>query len=1174
MNKNIHCRSAYENRRLRLKKQIIMRIKMTVVLMIAAFLQVSASGFAQKITLSEKNTSLERLFVKIRKQSGFTFLYSPKLIKEAKPVTLEVTEESLKTVLEKCFNGQPLTYAINQNTIVVRRREEEAIAQPVPKTITGRVVDAKGLPLPGVNVKVKNTKKGTFTDNQGNFSISVEETDVLVFSFLGYKAKEAAVKGEEKLRIVLLEDQSQLDDVVVIGYGEQSKLKNTSSISQVKGEQLENKPHATIENMLQGLVPGLLVQNSTGLPGGRSNIQVRGLAAVSRDANSNIVSPPLFVIDGVPMEQDNFSTNNPNQSLTSLLAGINPYDVASIDVLKDASATAIYGSRGANGVIMIKTKRGKIGKPIVAVNSQFGISVSPELRRTIGGNAERRQKLALWEMYQKSNPESNGIPKDSYGWLGIELTDSLNSFYNNSTDWQGLLFKNGIFKNVNIGVSGGTENANYRIGADYYDESGIVVGSGFKRYSLSYSGQFSPLPSLNISAQAILNQVDASAKRGADNLASVIGNDFSSSLLPSPKSGFFSRYLDAYEKSVNLNLSRNVIGKLEASYDITKWLNITSRAAATYVFDRQRGFIPSGAASNGQTSASYYAQEKLNLLSETYIRAHYTTESQHTFDFVAGNSINTSSTDFIRGSGFNGPSDAQQVISGYPQTNLSLLTSNTNYGLLGYYGRLSYDYKAKYIFQAAMRTDGSSKFGADNRWGYFPSASAAWNFSKEPFFEKLANTWFNLGKLKASVGRAGTQYDDNYLAVGKYVADMTYNGTSVLAPNYGGANGVPLPNLTWETSINYGGGIDLELFNGRVSGSFDYYYKKTDNFLFEDPLPSTSGYKRRFINGGAVSNKGFDVALTVYTLPLNQSFQYNITINASRNKNTLTKLPDFGRSIPRGATGPYLQLGRPLNGFYLYEYMGVYKTDGEVPINPYTGARLRSIYKNVGGFGGTYQAGDIIFKDQNSDGLIRLDDDDYSDKIYMGDPSPKVYGSINHSFRYAFKSGSAIQMDLFMTYSLGNKVINQTLNDRFRTVGWEGGGNLNYPSGQRNLLDVSKYDIWTPSNTDAKYPTINPWRKDQVNYDFIGNYVSNSSLFLENGSFLRLRSISLSYDFSKDLIKRFKGRRLRVFASADNVFLITKYSGVDPENVDPYGKETGNGYPIPRKFNFGFNFEL
>ncbi|MDR6783033.1 TonB-linked SusC/RagA family outer membrane protein [Pedobacter africanus] len=1175
MNKNIHCRPACEQRWLCIKKQIIMRIKIIVVLMTAAFLQVSANGFAQKITLAEKNASLEQLLSKIKKQSGYTLLYSPQLIKKTKPVSLNVTNEELIAVLEKCFEGQPLTFAINQNTIVVRKREEESHMSFLVlhfKLITGKVTDAKGLPVPGVTVKVKNKNTTRVTDNKGDFSIDVEDDDVLVFSFIGFKRKEIAVKGQQSLKVALEEDQSQLNDVVVIGYGEQSRLKTTSSISTVKGEQLENKPTATIEAMLQGLVPGLLVQNSSGMPGARSNIQVRGLAAVSRDANSNIVSPPLFVVDGVPMEQDNFDTSNPNQSLTSLLAGINPYDVESIDVLKDASATAIYGSRGANGVVMIKTKRGKAGKPIVNLNTQYGFSYYPELRSTLGGNAERAQKLKLWDMYQKATPAEN--PKNSYGNLPIELTDSLNSFYNNSTDWQGILFKNANFKNINLGISGGTENANYRIGADYYDEKGIVVGSGFTRYSLSYNGQFSPLPSLNISAQAILNQVDASAKRGSDNTASVIGNDFTSSLFPSPSSGYFTRFLDAYDKSVNLNLSRNIIAKLELNYDVFKWLSLVSRASAVYRFDRQRGFVPSLASSNGKPSASYYALENLKLVSETYLRLNHKIANAHTIDFVLGNAIDVTTTDYIRGSGTNGPSDAQQVIFGYPQTNISLLTSNTDYGMLSYYSRLSYDYKAKYILQAAIRTDGSSKFGKENRWGYFPSASAAWIFSKEPFFEKLSSRWFNFGKLRTSIGRAGRQYDDNYLSVGRYNANTTYGGVSILAPNYGGSNGIPLPNLTWESTINYGGGLDLEFFNGRVTSSVDYYYKKTDNFLFDDPLPTTSGYARRFINGGALSNKGLDLTFTIYTLPVNKAFQYNITLNASKNKNTLLKLPDFGRSISRGVTGAYLQVGRPLNGFYLLEYMGVYKSDDEVPINPYTGAKLRSIYKNVVGFGGAYQAGDAIFRDQNNDGLIRIDDDDYSDKIYMGDPNPKVYGGLNHSFRYATKSGAAWQLDVFMTYSIGNKVINQTLNDRFRSISWEGNGNLNFPSGQRNLVDISKYDIWTPENPDAKYPSINPWRKDQVNYDFIGNYVSNSSLFLEDGSFLRLRNISLSYDFPQNFIKKFKGRRLRVFASMDNVFLLTKYTGVDPENVDNFGKEQGNGYPIPKKFNFGLNFEL
>ncbi|TDQ07335.1 SusC/RagA family TonB-linked outer membrane protein [Pedobacter metabolipauper] len=1175
MNKNIHCRPANGQRRQRIKKQIIMRIKITVVLMIAAILQVSASGFAQNITLSEKNASLEKLFVKIRKQSGYTFLYSPQLIKRTKPVSLEVTNESLINVLEKCFKDQPLAYAINQNTVVIRNKEEPV--QPVSsifKDFTGKVVDAKGLPIPGVTVKVKGKTTTRISDTNGNFTIEVDDDDILVFTFIGFKSKEVPVKGLQTLRVILEEDQSQLKDVVVIGYGTQNKQETTASTYSVKGTQLQNKPSASIEGLLQGLVPGLLVQNNSGLPGGRSNVQLRGIAAFSNSANSNVVSTPLFIIDGVPLEQDAFNPSDPRQAITSVLSGFSPFDIESVDVLKDASATAIYGSRGANGVIVINTKRGKIGKPIVTLNSQYGLTYYPELRKTLGGKAERDYKIALYNQY-KASKFGGG-----YTDIPIELSDSLNSFYNNSTDWQKLYFKNADLKNINLGISGANENSSYRLGADYYDEKGIVLGSGFNRYALTYSGVFNPTSKLTITGRANLSQTDASQRRGDTYNAAVVGNNFSSSFRPGPESGFFDAYLDSYNKGVNEDLTRRVLGQLEASYDIFEFLNITSRASANYEFYRTRSFAPSATNSDFKSSASYYAKENVNLLSETFIRLHHTFNDKHAFDFTAGNTINTSENNNIYGGAYGGPSDAQQVIQGYPQSNLSLNTHNVSYGLLSYYSRLSYNYEKKYLIQGVIRADGSSKFGKNKQWGYFPSVSGGWVFTKEDFFSKSVGSWFSFGKIRASVGKAGEQYQDNYLALGAYNTgtsgnNATYNGVPILYPNYDGGNGVPLPDLTWQTSKEYGAGLDLEFFRSRLTLTLDYYNKNKDGFLFPDAVNSTSGYSLRYINSGAVRNSGFEGAITGYITAPEKSFQYSVTFIGGTNKNVLTKLPDFGRSIARGGYAggsPYLEIGRPLNGFYLLHYLGVYADDASVPVNKYTGKKL---YPNGSGFTSQdpYRAGDIRLQDVN--GNYEIDIKGSTDKIYAGDPNPKFTGSLAHSFSYRLKNNSSFQLDLFFNYSFGGKVYNKVLADRLKAVSWTASENVNYPGGQRNLLDVSDLDVWTPTHTNAKYPVLNPWRYYATSsYDFIGNYDTNTDLFLENGSFVRLNNVTFGYDFSPVFLKKLNVRRLRVYGGMNNVFLISKYSGVDPENVDYYGYDQGNGYPIPNKFNLGFNFEF
>jgi TonB-linked SusC/RagA family outer membrane protein len=1184
MNKIIHYRPVSEQRRLRIKKQIIMRIKITVVLMTAAFLQVSASGFAQKISLSEKKISLEQLFNKIKKQSGYTFLYSPQEIKKTKPVTIQVSNGQLNSVLDLCLEGQSLTYVINKNVIIVREKEESIPEADLSFTkITGKVIDAKGLPIPGVTVRIKDKNIVRVTDRDGNFSLDANEGDILVFTFIGYKRKEVTVKGAQTLSVLLEEDRSQLQDIVVIGYGTQSKRETTSSLATVKGTQLQNKPSASIEGLLQGLVPGLLVQNNSGMPGGRSNVQLRGIAAFSNSANSNVVSTPLFIIDGVPLEQDVFNPSDPRQAITSVLSGFSPFDVESVDVLKDAAATAIYGSRGANGVIVINTKRGKIGKPIVSLNSQFGLTYFPALRKTLGGKAERDFKINLYNQFKASKIGGG------YTDIPIALSDSLNSFYNNNTDWQKLYFKSGNIKNVNLGIGGANENSSYRIGADYYDERGIVLGSGFTRYSLTYSGVFNPTPKLTITGRANLSQTDASQKRGDTYNAAVIGNNFSSSFLPSPNSGFFDAFLESYNKGVNIDLTRRVLGQLEASYDVFKFLNITSRASANYEFYRTRTFSPSATTGNLGTAASYYSKENVNLLSETFIRLHHVFNDKHAFDFMAGNTINTSQNDNIFGSAYGGPSDAQQVIQGYPQSNLTLSTHNIKYGLLSYYSRLSYNYEKKYLIQGVIRADASSKFGKDKQWGYFPSLSAGWVFTKEDLFSKNIGDWFNFGKLRASMGKSGEQYQDNYLAQGAYSTgaigtkdnpggagnNATYGGVPILYPNYDGGNGVPLPDLTWQTSKEYGVGADLEFFKSRLTMSLDYYNKTKDGFLFPDQVNSTSGYSLRYINSGAVRNTGFEASITGYITAPEKDFQYSVTFIAGTNKNVLTKLPDFGRSITRGGYlggAPYLQIGRPLNGFYLLHYLGVYPDDASVPVNKYTGKKL---YPNGSGFTSQdpYHAGDIRLQDVNGDGVI--DVRGVSDKVYAGDPNPKVTGSLSHSFSYKFKDNSHLQLDLFFNYSFGAKVYNQVLADRIKAVSWTASQNVNYPGGQRNLLDVSDLDIWTPTHTNAKYPVLNPWRYYATSsYDFIGNYDTNTDLFLENGSFVRLNNVTLSYDFSPKILKKLNIRRLRVYGGMNNVFIITSYTGTDPENVDYYGYDQGNGYPIPYKFNLGFNFEF
>ncbi|MFD2969206.1 SusC/RagA family TonB-linked outer membrane protein [Sphingobacterium bambusae] len=1122
---------------------------------------------AQRISLSISNTSLKQIMLAITQQTGFSFVYEDRDIMDIKPMTLHVSNRPLDAVLELLFRETDLECLIQNKAIIVRRTK--AVQQTQQSFVSGKITDNDGKSLQGVSVQVKQRGIQVASGRDGAYRIMASPGDTLVFTNIGYVRQERILKTEATVNITLIAEMGLIEEVEVVsvGYGEQSRRLVTSSISSVKGTQIQNRPGATIESLLQGLAPGVLVQNNSGMPGGASNIQVRGLAAMSREANSNVISMPLFVIDGVPMEQDNFNPSDPTQQLTSILAGINPYDVESIDILKDAASTAIYGSRGANGVILIKTKRGNIGKPIVSLNTMYGTSYFPALRPTLGGNAERNAKIALWQEYINVRDFGGEQLPD----MPIELTDSLNPFYNNSTDWQRQFIRNATFKDVNLGIRGGTENANYRVGATYYDEGGIILGSGFKRYGLSYYGQFIPVKKFNIVASANINQTDASRRRGGEFNQATIGNQFTSSLNPAPSDGLFQEYVDAFGRSVNTNLNRQIISRIEMAYDVLPFLNLSTRGSAIYSFGRQNIFNPSSINNDMRPSASYFSSEALTLMSESMIRYNQTFGGVHTFNVVVGNTINTNETNSILGSGTGGPSDNQQVIRGYPQANIRLGTDNFTYGLLSYYGRLVYDFKSKYVLNATWRADGSSKFGRDNRWGYFPSLSAAWLFSEESFVKKTMGDWLYLGKLRGSWGRVGQQYEDNYLAFGRYNTTGTYNGLPIVAPNYGGGNGIPLPNLGWESSTSYGVGLDLDLFNGRVTSTVDYYYRSNEDYLFEQPLSSTSGYRGIYINGGAIENTGVEFSATAYVFPMDKKFQYNITFMASRNNNKVLRLPDLGRSMQRsggGSPAPYLMVGRPLNGFYLFEYLGVYPTDADVPVNPYTGTNVNPLF-----FGGRYRGGDIWLKDQNGDYQIDLRENS-ADLVYMGDPNPKLTGSLNQTFRWQMAGNSAIQLDALFVYSFGGKVYNRALANRMQDASWAGGGNVNYPFFQDNFPDLAGLDIWTPDNTNARYPTLNAWRSKLTSYDFVGNYAVPSSLFLEDGSFIRLRTLRFGYEFPQPFLDKFGGRRLTAYIAVDNLFHLSKYSGMDPENVDFFGIDQGNGYPLPRRFNFGLSFEL
>jgi len=1121
-----------------------------------------------------RNTPLKKVIAAIEERSGYVFIYADSRVDLGRKVSLETAATDIRQVLQQLFSQSADTFSIMGKQVILQRKKSRgdntrvADGEEAVITVTGIVAGSDGTPLIGVSVGEKGTRNGAVTDEKGAYHLHAAPGATLEFSYLGYERKTLrAGTSSTRIDIVLEGSKTSLKDVVVVGYGTEKREKITSAISTVSGKELQNRAAVSIETMLQGKVPGLMIINNTGATGVANMFMVRGIAAVAREVNSNVVSPPLFVIDGVPMIQEVYPSGEVPGPLNSLLAGLNPYDIESIDIMKDASAGAIYGSRAANGVIFINTKRGRVGKPIVSIDAKTYVSTYPSLIETLGGAAERRLKIDLWRKYEsEANRRLQGLP--------MELSDSLNGFYNNSTDWQKLLYRNGITNEVNMSVSGGNDKNTYRLGAGYSNSQGIIVGTGFKRYSLNFTGSYLPLRGLNINSNILLSQTDQSRGKGSaiDDLG--VGKDYYSSLLPSPSSGFFTPFTDTYKNRTDQNLKRSVQVMLGGAYDVTSFLTLNSQVSVNYLMAKRRTFTPSALNNNKGPSASSYFEERLNLLNENFIRLHHTFGGKHTFNLVAGNTVNTEKTEILNGSGKNGPSDVVQVIDGYPQNNISVKGTYNSFGLLSYYSRLTYDYDAKYIMNLSWRADGSSKFGAQNRWGYFPAVSGAWLFTKEHFMENAFGKWLNFGKLRAGWGRAGKQYDDYYLAVGQYnvgssPTGTTYGGIPIIRPNYEGANGIPLPNLGWEQTTDYNLGLDLELFNGRATFSYDYYWKRSDNFLFDNPLPASAGYAMTKINGGSLLNYGMEWAVNLFLMPAERKFQWNISANASFNKNILLRLPDNGRNIVRTKTpdnmrfanGNVLQVGRPLNGFYLYESRGVYRKPGDVPVNPYNGEALEQIAG-----GALYQTGDIWLVDQDHDYVL----DPLYDRVYKGNPYPELYGGFSNTLRYG-----GFTFYTFFTYMLNRKVYNDVLRSRIASIDWKTATG----TAPRNTPIVNNIDFWSPENPNGSYPILNPRRSNNFDNDINGyspgNYgTADSDLFLEDGSFLRLKTVTLSYDFNNDWLRKIKMRRIRAYVTLENVFILQRYSGADAEIVDALGFDRGSGYPTPRNFSAGFNVEF
>lgn len=1024
--------------------------------------------------------------------------------------------------------------------------------------VKGKVSDSDG-PLAGVSIRSKNNNKVISSTNlDGTFSVNVDDNDVLNFSIVGYQQQQVAVNKKTVINVLMVPLENVLDETIVTGYTTINRTKNTGSISSISSKDIENLPAASIDVLLQGKLPGVNVQNFTGMPGVKTSLVIRGNSNIPRSSSQfdteNLTSNPLYVIDGVPIADDEIRAFNVTG--TNFLSSLNPNDIESVDVLKDASSAALYGSRANNGVILIKTKRGRVGKPRISLNTYQGFIVKPEKLNTLLGKAERDQKLGLLYRYGTHVQQGN---------LPVMLTDSLNPAFNGNTDYQDLFFRNGQLQNYDLSVAGGTEHINYRISGGYYDEKGIVKNTGFKRYSFTSNVNFNFSKSLELLTNFKVSTMDRKEGRGTTDFLregqyrNVYGvnpiNMYSSLYQLSDET--IDGILNPYEHQRNDNINVDLTGVGELRYSFLNDFRLSTRSIINYSTAKNDFFSPSymnsdklAAGKSTHTKYRKYLMTNNLLWTKTFNDVH-----NFTANVVQEYEERTNTGMYLMGVGI--PNDNIEVIKGI-SGGLRGYTDLSSYAKLSYLGALHYDYDSRYLFDAVWRRDASSRFGKNHKWGNFPSLAAGWIISNESFTDRF--DWMNELKLRASWGRTGdessiTDYDRYNAYIpgdGSYAGSGTvnsYGGQSAIIPNYAG---ITNDDITWQQTETWNLGVDGSFFRNRLFFNIDAYSRETSGQMLSITIPEYTGYESTFTNAASVRNSGLELNIGGRVFDQDKAFQWTPSINMAFNKNMVTALPNGNRDIYYGQA--VYVVGKPLNMYYGFLVNGAISSADDIIVNPYTGAvgstkwgTLKPGYANWVDVNGDYTISDAIGAD---------------DRTFFGDSNPKVVGGFNNLFTY-----KDFSLQVLTTFTLGRDIMNQSFAQRMSNSFFYGSP---FDMARRSIGDLEQYNYWKQEGDKATYPAFNP---------YLGLYTwrTGQSMFMEPGWYVRIKNVNLTYRFDPakhGWMQRAKLNTLRLYATVDNVMMFQSFSGIDAERVDGQGYDMADGYPLPRKITLGLQFDF
>lgn len=1028
-------------------------------------------------------------------------------------------------------------------------------------TVKGKVVEkANGLGIPSVVVGLAGSNKAVaYTDVNGAFSVSVSEDAELTFKYIGFREQRISVKGKNNITIQMIEDNKTLKEVQIVGYTPKTKEATTGSVVTLSGKDIQDVPEPNLISLLQGKIAGVNIQNNTGSPGARGSIFVRGLSSIEVQGGGDnaFLTPtsPLFVIDGVPIDANSdyeygFSGGGPGISPLSLIPA---EDVEEITVLKDAQATALYGSQGAYGVILVTTKRGKSKTPIIRYTSNYYFDTPPQLKKTLGGNGER--SLRLWQIYNYDLDTYAARQKiDDTPFLA----DSLNAYYNNSTNWQDYFYRSTFNTTQNISASGGDDNFNYKVNAGYFDQSGIVKNTGFKRYTLGMNTRYRPNQKLTFNANLSSNVGLRQNGSGNGILQTGIATAASSSsLLPGPSMFSGDPSLAALIMQ-NDNKTANIKTMLEGTYEIMKALAVSSTFSYDYTAGTVETFTPS-ILNNNKAKVYSYNDKRSTLYNRNMIRYNNTFNEKHSIGAYVFNEM------YIRDFQAHAINNSQTTNDQY-QGPFGVSTAGSTGGVLNNFsqarsmaiaGQLSYDYKKKYVIDFSYRLDGVSTSGPDVPWSRNPSIGVRWNFNKENILA-LAK-WLDYGSLRASWGKnivpTGTVFD----SFGTYDYMGFYNGINSIGIDF---DFLPNVNLIPTTTTQLNAGFDLGLFGGRWTLNFDTYYKMVDNQLRSKVLSNITGFNAIRTNEVSLVNYGYELATTVRPLPKQSKVEWTLSFNGAINHDVLTSLPDQARQqlVDGGATGQAIlyRLGRNSLTNILYNTKGIYANDGAVAIDPATGLR----YKTYNGVNNVYfKGGDPYYADINGDYIL-----DARDMVSAGNSFPQVTGGISSYVRY-----NQFSLNVNMSYTYKRDILNNAMSGIFQ--------NFSNPFASNALVPIEQYNYWRSAGDNAKYP--NPY--DYLRYGLYSAkgtstqflpFRYNQTLFQEDGSYLKVNAITFSYNFNPKTTKKMGITSMRVYTTANNVYTFSRYTGPDPENVSDLGRDMSGGYPSRRSFVFGLDVQF